>query len=111
MSTQTNDQRPTSRSRAAVPPAVWDPSSGPVVGVVELPLRLYWSDTHNRFDLVDPAERQLLYQTVLREGTAVDVVEYLHLPTLLEIWDTLWLPTAVHQAWDEWVAAHRHAPV
>ena len=74
---------------------------------MELPLRLYWSDTHNRFDLADPAERRLLYQTVLREGTTADILEYLHLLTLLEIWDTLWLPTAVHTAWDPWIAAHR----
>lgn len=82
-----------------------------MVGVVELPLRLYWSDAHNRFDLADPAERRLLYQTVLREGTTTDVLEYLHRPTLLEIWDTLWLPAAVRQAWDKWIAAHRHAAV
>ncbi len=108
---QTDDQRPTSRSRGAIPPSSWDPSRGPAVGVVELPLRLYWSDGHNRFDLADPVERRLLYQTVLREGTSSDAIEYLHLPTLLDIWDTLWLPTAVHQAWDAWIAAHRHPAV
>lgn len=48
------------------------------------------------------------YQTVLREGTTRDVDEYLHLPTLLDVWDTLWLPAAVHDLWDRWIAAHRH---
>ena len=52
---------------------------------VVLPLRMYWSDSHNRFDLADPAERRMLYQTVLRESTTADVVEHLYLPTLLDI--------------------------
>ncbi len=46
---------------------------------------MYWSDSHNRFDLADPAERRMLYQTVLRESTTADVVEHLYLPTLLDI--------------------------
>ncbi len=55
--------------------------------------------------VTDEAERRLRYQTVLHEGTATDVVEYLHLPTLLAIWDTLWLPAAVHHAWDAWAGS------
>lgn len=103
--------RPTSRWRASEPPATWDSSTGPSSGVVELPLRLYWSDGRNRFDLADESESRLLYQIVLTEGSAADVREFLNLPTLLTIWDQLWLSAAVHDAWDLWVAANRRAAV
>ena len=111
MTTQASDDRPTSRWRASQPPASWDASTAPWSGVIELPPRLYWSDGHNRFDLGDEAERRLLYQIVLTEGSADDVREFLHLPTMLRIWDQLWLSAAVHDAWDPWVATHRHATV
>ena len=111
MSAQAEPERPTSRGRSSQPPASWDAHTGPVIGVVELPLRLYWSDDKNRFDLADEAGRRLLYQIVLAEGTASDVRTYLHLPTLLAIWDTLWLPAPVQAAWDRWVAARRSAAV
>jgi len=52
-----------------------------------------------------------MYQIVLSEGSADDVVALLHLPTLLEVWDELWLSPAVHSAWGAWVQAHRHAAV
>jgi hypothetical protein len=111
MSSGNTGVRPTSRWRTSHPPAHWSPSSGPTTGTVELPSHLYWSDDNNRFDLSDAAERNLLYRIVLAEGTDEDVRRYLHLPTLLQIWDELWLPPAVHEAWDAWVEAHRRAAV
>lgn len=103
--------RPTSRWRSSRPPAHWTSSTGPTKGSVRLPPHLYWSDDNNEFDLSDPAERNLLYRIVLAEGTAEDVRRYLHRATLLRIWNELWLPPAVHEAWDAWVEAHRHATV
>jgi hypothetical protein len=111
MSTEATNDRPTSRWRSSQPPAQWNPSARPSARVVELPLRLYWSDGRNRFDLSDESERRLLYQIVLTEGSADDVREFLDRATLLRIWDQLWLPAAVHDAWDAWVAAHRHVAV
>ena len=106
-----NSAWPTSRWRASQPPTSWDRWTGPSRGVVELPLRLYWSDRHNLFNLADDSEVRLLYQLVLTEGSAEDVREFLHLPTLLRVWDSLWLSSAVHEAWDEWVARQRHVAV
>ena len=111
MSTEAPNDRPTSRWRSSQPPAHWNELARPSVRVVELPLRLYWSDGHNRFDLGDESECRLLYQIVLTEGSAEDVRQFLDRATLLRIWDQLWLPTAVHDAWDPWVAAHRHVAV
>jgi hypothetical protein len=42
--------------------------AGPVTGVVQLPPRLDWSD-RMVFHLEDPAERNLMYERVIREAT------------------------------------------
>jgi hypothetical protein len=111
VSTEATNDRPTSRWRSSQPPARWSAAARQSARVVELPLRLYWSDGHNRFDLGAESERRLLYQIVLTEGSADDVREFLDRATLLRIWDQLWLPAAVHDAWDAWVASHRHVAV
>ncbi len=111
VTTRTSDSQRPSRWRSSRPPANWSISTGRTAGIVALPPHLYWSDDHNEFDLSDDAERNLLYRIVLAEGNADDVRRYLHQPTLLDIWDDLWLSDAVHEAWDRWVAARRHAAV
>jgi len=55
------------------------------------------------FDLDDPDQLRVVYAAVLREGSEVDVREWIHQPTLLRIWDTLWVPPSVHEAWDSWI--------
>jgi hypothetical protein len=75
---------------------------GPAGGLVELPLRLFWSGTTQAFDLGDPGTRQWLYETVLQEASRPgDLTGLLHGPTLAELWPTLWLPRGVRQAWEE----------
>ena len=44
---------------------------GPVSGVIRLPLRLDWSE-RAEFHLEDPAERNVMYERVIREATQVD---------------------------------------
>ena len=85
--------------------------TGPTVGVVELPFHLYWSDDNNRFDLSKRSRLRSMYQTVLTEGSARDVLDHLNLGLLLDVWDELWLSPAVHAAWDEWVEARRGAVI
>jgi hypothetical protein len=48
-----------------------------------------------------------MYQIVLTEGTAADVVAFVNRDLLLSVWDELWLSQAVNEAWDGWVQAHR----
>ena len=93
--------------RSSTPPADWDDGDGVNEGVVSLPLHLSWSGPSSLFDLDDPAELRVVYSTVLREGTSADVKQWLNPVTLVEIWDTLWLPRAVHEAWDGWIAERR----
>ena len=103
--------RSTVRWRSSTPPVDWSNHSGPKTSVVELPFHLYWSDDNNAFDLSKRARLQSMYQIVLTEGSAEDVRSYINLARLIDVWDELWLSPAVHEAWDEWIEAHRHAAV
>lgn len=74
---------------------------GPVVGTVELPLRLFWSAADRRFSLDDPAERRELYQIVLGEARRPgDLAAFLDGGTLIAAWPGLFLPGPVRQAWE-----------
>ena len=74
---------------------------GPVSGLVELPLRLFWCPDRT-FDLDDPAMLRWMYQTVLREASRPeDLVAYLNGDTLVAVWPELFLPKGVRQAWEE----------
>ena len=75
---------------------------GPAGGVVELPLRLFWSLPGHRFDLDDPDARRWYYETVLREASRPDdLTAYLDGATLARLWDDLFLPKGVRRAWEE----------
>jgi hypothetical protein len=74
--------------------------TGPTEGVVELPMRLDWSE-QGRYDLSDPRERNLMYERVIRESMQVeDLRAYLHGPTLRRVWHQLWLPRKVRGLWE-----------
>ena len=74
---------------------------GPVSGMVELPLWLFWYPDRT-FDLDDPATLRWMYQTVLREASRPgDLTEYLNGDTLVALWPDLFLPRGVRQAWEE----------
>ena len=75
--------------------------AGPVTGVIQLPLRLDWSD-HMVFHLEEPAERNLMYERVIREATrAEDLRSYLNESVLRQEWSLLFLPRSVRQNWEQ----------
>jgi hypothetical protein len=75
---------------------------GPATGMVELPLRLFWSLPGHRFDLDDPDTRRWYYETVLREASRPDdLTAHLDGATLVRLWDDLFLPKGVRRAWEE----------
>jgi hypothetical protein len=75
---------------------------GPIEGVVELPLRLFWSLPDHRFDLEDPDTRRWYYETVLREASRPeDLTAYVDGATLIQLWPDLFLPKGVRRAWEE----------
>jgi hypothetical protein len=67
---------------------------GPVAGVVRLPLRLDWPE-RAEFHLDDPAERNVVYERVIREATQVDDLRsYLNEAILHRVWRRLFLSQA-----------------
>jgi len=73
--------------------------TGPVDGIVELPLRLWWGPQRT-FDLGEPTMLLWMYENVLREAIHVGELRgYLHGPTLLRVWPDLNLPRGVRVAW------------
>ena len=76
-------------------------------GVVRLPLHLSWSGENYAYDLSDRNDRARLYERVLVEGTEVDVIFYVDLVLLVDVWDELVLPAHVREAWQATVDSHR----
>lgn len=73
---------------------------GPTTGLVELPLRLDWSE-QGTYDLDEPGELSLMYERVLREAMEVqDLRRYLNTSMLREVWPQLFLPQRVRELWE-----------
>jgi hypothetical protein len=84
---------------------------GPTSGVVELPLRLYWSAPDRTFSLDDPAERRKVYRIVIREARRPDdLAAFLDGDTLLALWPGIFLPKPVRRAWEDEHPDLRPAP-
>ena len=74
---------------------------GPLTGSVQLPLRLDWSE-RAEFHLDDPAERNVMYERVIREATRIDDLRtYLNGAVLRDVWRSLFLPVRVRRIWEE----------
>ncbi|GAA5127626.1 hypothetical protein [Haloechinothrix salitolerans] len=73
---------------------------GPTVGLVELPLRLDWSE-QGTYNLDEPCELNLMYEVVLSEAMDVqDLRRYLNGPMLPVVWRRLFLPQRVRELWE-----------
>ena len=82
-------------------PETLEELTGPTSGVVELPLRLDWSE-QGRYDLSDIRELSLMYEVVLREAMRVeDLRAYLDGSTLQRVWRRLYLPRKVRDLWED----------
>jgi hypothetical protein len=72
---------------------------GPTAGVVRLPGHLDWSE-QRVYNLDDPAELGLLYETVIRESASADDLRtFLNEDMLRRVWPRLWLPARVRRLW------------
>jgi hypothetical protein len=75
--------------------------AGPVAGTIRLPLRLDWSE-RAEFHLDDPAERNLMYERVIREAATIeDLRAYLNEDILRRVWRRLFLPARVREIWED----------
>jgi hypothetical protein len=73
---------------------------GPTEGVVRLDSSLDWSGDP-RYDLDDPGDLQVMYQTVLNEaGTVEDLRRWIDGATLQRVWPQLWLPSRMRALWE-----------
>jgi hypothetical protein len=90
-----------SENRPYLLPETLGELTGPVVGMVQLPLRLDWTE-RVEFHLDDPAERNVMYERVIREATRPeDLRSYLNGGVLRETWRQLFLPARVRRIWEE----------
>jgi prevent-host-death family protein len=88
--------------RAALVAASLADLAGPAHGVVQLPLRLFWSAPDRTFDLDQPSMLRALYETVLREASRPDdLTSYLNGEILVAVWPDLFLPKGVRRAWED----------
>jgi hypothetical protein len=83
----------------ALPEDVDEPSWEKARGVITLPLHVFWSRADKSWDLRDRGQRLQVYEIVLTEGTDDDVRRFIELDELIDLWDDLWLPDHVRQAW------------
>ena len=73
---------------------------GPVTGLVTLDHWLDWSGD-SRYDLDDPGDLQIMYQTVLNQATnQADLNKWLDETTLGHLWPSLWLPGPLRALWE-----------
>jgi transcriptional regulator with XRE-family HTH domain len=79
-------------------------SAAQALAAVELPLTLNWSQPGRIFRLVDRGDRARVYELVLREGAAADVLRYVDGVLLVDLWNELVLPGVVRAAWSPLIA-------
>jgi hypothetical protein len=82
----------------AVPESLAD-LRGPTSGQVTLDRWLDWSGD-STYDLDDPGDLQVMYQTVLNQAaTDADLCRWLDGDTLRRLWPSLWLPARLRLLW------------
>ena len=72
---------------------------GPAGGQVTLNRAMDWSGD-STYDLDDPGDLQVMYQTVLNQAATVDdLSRWLNADTLRQVWPRLWLPARLRALW------------
>lgn len=88
--------------RPVVLPETLDDLRGPASGLVELPVRLYWSAGSRTFDLDNRHEAADMYEAVLDVASSrADLVRYLNARLLIQVWPVLGMNRAKRAAWEE----------
>ncbi|SNY68996.1 hypothetical protein [Paractinoplanes atraurantiacus] len=90
------------QDRAPSVPERLDDLRGHSVGVLELPHHMAAGHkSRRRFDLEDPAQQRLAYQTVLCQAAdCCEINDLLHPGVLRRLWRHLHIPDRVRQAWE-----------
>jgi hypothetical protein len=91
-------------------PRALDELHGPLSGTVGLPARVFWSGPDPRavrWNLADPHRRRDLYEIVLVESTLDDVRELVNANALIELWNEMYLPPWIRNAWQPLIESAR----
>ncbi len=75
---------------------------GMLEGVVCMPARLFWQAPNLRsvwWDLSDGRRRRDFYEIVLVKGTLEDICTFVNGPELVRLWDEMYLPPWISEAW------------
>ena len=91
----------TGRWHVAVPGSLAE-LRGLLEGVVCMPARLFWQGPNLRsvqWDLSDRLRRRDFYEIVLVKGTLDDICAFVNGPELVRLWDEMYLPPWVSEAW------------
>ncbi len=91
----------------AIPEDLENTTTVKAAGKIVLPLHIKWSGTTLVYDLDNRADCARVYEQVLREGTEEDIRYYIEIEKLLDLWNDLLLPNAVHKAWNDWLSRHK----
>jgi hypothetical protein len=87
--------------RPAVTPETLKELRGPASGVVELPVRLYWSAGSRSFDLTSRHDAADMYEAVLDAASSrEDLIRYLDADLLTRVWPVLGMSRAKRAAWE-----------
>ena len=104
--TTVSPTRVLTRPSAKIPEGLLDRSRPKASGVVRLPTHLAWSPPFE-YDLGDRCQRLDVYQRVMTEGRAEDVLWFVDVDEVVAMWDELHLSPHIWVPWERWLRAHR----
>lgn len=91
----------------AVPDQLWRLDLVDAFASVELPGHLHWSGPSRTYEMANRADRTRVYEIVLREGVASDLLTFIDGALLVDLWDDLVLPPSLRTAWAPLVAQYQ----
>lgn len=93
----------------AVPNRLWRLEPERATATVTLPHSVHWSGGGGIFDLADWNDRALAYRTLMLEATPSVLVDYVDGDQLVDMWDDMFVPPEIRQAWQSAVSDFREA--
>lgn len=93
------------RPPASIPEGLLDRSRPKASGVVTLPLRVAWSG-QGAFDLAYRRQRCGAYRLVMTEGLDEDVLHFVDVDQMVDMWDDLHLAPHIRAPWERWLRSH-----
>ena len=101
VTTRSNAIGPASRP-VSIPADFGPASNARFTGEITLKGNLWWSGEPLRLNTNTQRELMRLYEIVLTEGLDEDVRNFISYDILMAVFDNLYLPNYVRQAWRDW---------